>query len=506
MTNLRAVALLILAPTKGRKQYRVERLGFLGITCLVVAFCIATAIASPAQTFTTLFNFSGRNGWSPYSSLTQGVDGNFYGTTYQGGSYYNLQAGDYGYGTVYRITPAGRQKVIHSFGPAFGSGPDTGLVLGTDGNFYGTTYDYPGTVFKIKAGGKLTTLAGDWGIVAPLVQGTDGNFYGTTEYGGTGCGNTGCGTVFKITPSGTLTTLYDFCSQPNCTDGSNPYGALVQATDGNFYGTTSRGGGSADSGTVFKITPSGTLATLYSFCSQPNCSDGSGPNGGLVQATDGSLYGTTSGGGVSDGGTVFKITLSGTLSTLYSFCSQLNCPDGAYPFDSLTQGTDGNFYGITVGGGGRDCPYESQGCGTVFAITPAGTLTTLHSFCLQNCDDGFDPLAGLVQGTDGSFYGTTAGYLGEPVINLGTVFNLSVGLGPFVKTNPTSGHLGTKVVILGNNLTGTTAVSFNGTAAKFRVVRSTEVTAKVPKGATTGPVTVTTPSGTLTSNVQFMIQ
>src|ERR1019366_4483781 len=184
---------------------------------------------------------------------------------------------------------------------------------------------------------------------AGLVQASDGNFYGTTIWGGAS-GNcsypdaSGCGAVFKLTPSGTMTTIYSCCSEPNCADGAAPDAALVQATDGNFYGTTSRGGASSNCpgpyvsgcGTVFKITPSGTLTTIYSF----NYTDGSEPWAGLVQATDGSFYGTTEWGGADGAGTVFKVTPGGTLTTLHAF----NSYDGYSPLGVLVQATDGNFY------------------------------------------------------------------------------------------------------------------------------------------------------------------
>jgi uncharacterized repeat protein (TIGR03803 family) len=184
---------------------------------------------------------------------------------------------------------------------------------------------------------------------AALVQATNGDLYGTTVDGGA----SGYGTVFKITPGGTLTTLYSFCSQTGCIDGEHPYAGLVQATNGDLYGTTSLGGGGTydnaiayAGGTVFKITPGGTLTTLYNFCSQSNCTDGSYPNAGLVQATNGDLYGTTTGGGIYDnaiayaGGTVFKITPGGTLTTLYSFCSQSNCMDGVASGNRYVDSTD----------------------------------------------------------------------------------------------------------------------------------------------------------------------
>jgi uncharacterized repeat protein (TIGR03803 family) len=211
-----------------------------------------------------------------------------------------------------------------------------------------------------------------------LVQGADGNFYGTTVEGGT----IGAGTVFKITPTGTLTTLYSFCSQTNCSDGYDPFGGLVQATDGNFYGTTYTGGANGG-GTIFKITPAGKLTTLHSFCSQ-TCADGDNPIAALIQATDGNFYGTTEFGGANADGTVFKITPAGKLTTLYSFCSPTDCTDGANPYAGVTQATDGNFYGTAPYGG-------AYGAGTVFKITAGGKLTTLHSF---DSDDGASPYGG----------------------------------------------------------------------------------------------------------------
>ena len=145
-----------------------------------------------------------------------------------------------------------------------------------------------------------------------------------------------CATTAIALPAQTLTTLYTFCSQTGCPDGDGPHAGLVQATNGDLYGTT-WGGGVNGQGTVFKITQGGTLTTLYSFCSQTNCTDGDGPIAGLVQAANGDFFGTTSSGGANGGGTVFKITPSGTLTTLYSFCSQTNCADGGAPDAVLVQ-------------------------------------------------------------------------------------------------------------------------------------------------------------------------
>jgi uncharacterized repeat protein (TIGR03803 family) len=222
---------------------------------IMTLLCAATAVVSPAQTFTTLATFDQTDGELPEGSLVQGMDGNLYGTTVDGGG----NGGGGGGGTVFRITPAGELTTLYSFcrllNCADGAFPYAGLILGTDGNLYGTTF-----------GG-----------------------------GANGVGFGGDGTVFTISPGGELKTLYSFCSQTNCTDGSFPQDSLVQAANGDFYGTTRDGGvngaGSGGYGTVFEITPSGTLATLYSFCSQANCADGRYPHAGLVQATNGGFMG-----------------------------------------------------------------------------------------------------------------------------------------------------------------------------------------------------------------------
>ena len=300
----------------------------------------------------------------------------------------------------------------------------------------------------------------------------------------------------KFTLAGTFTLLHSFCSRSACADGSNPYAALIQATDGNLYGTTFGGGSSKGFGTVFKITPRGTLTTLHSFCLQSGCADGQFPQTGLVQANNGILYGSTILGGAYNSGTIFSITTSGKLTTLYNACSQTGCPDGNYLYEPLIQATDGNLYGIMDVGG-------ASNHGAVFKITPSGRLTTLYNFCSElNCADGEYPSGGLFQDTNGILYGTTAdgGTNGD-----GTVFSLAVGLLPFVETQPASGNVGAAVTILGTNLAGATSVSFNRTAATFTMVLSSEITTNVPLGSTTGEVQVVTPSGTLSSNVPFRV-
>src|ERR1700722_2112534 len=233
---------------------------------------------------------------------------------------------------------------------------------------------------------------------------------------------------------------------PFCADGAHPAVGLIQAINGGFYGTTSIGGRTG-CGAVFAITPNGTLTTIYTF----PCAGG--PAGELIQPSPGDLYGTTIDGGSAGTGTIFKITPSGTLTTLYTFCLQGHpCPDGGNPYSALVQATDGNFYGTTLYGGvgGGD------GGGTVFKITPSGTLTTLYRFCPEGnpCRDGVYPYAGLVQATNGIFYGATQSGGAE---GFGTVFSLSVGLGPFVKTQPAFGQVGAAIKILGTDMTGVTA-------------------------------------------------
>jgi uncharacterized repeat protein (TIGR03803 family) len=441
----------------------------------------------PAQTFTTLVNFNGTNGANPYfMSLVQGTDGNLYGTTESGGGN--------GEGTVFKVTPTGTLTTLYSFCAKTkctdGSVPFGGLVLGTDGNFYGTTSEGGisadpcggdcGTIFKITPAGKLTTLHSfdsTDGITpyGPLVQSTNGKFYGTTQ----------SGTVYSITSGGTFTTVL--------TAGAGGY-ALIQAANGNFYGA----GGGGEYGAVYSVTPAGKLTTLFTFDS----TDGSYPVGPLVQASNGSFYGTTTQGGAHDlcngeiflgCGTVFEITPAGKLTIVDSF----DASDGCYPNGSMIQGTNGNFYGTTIYGDTAGGCYLTPG--TIFSITSGGTLTTVHSF---DNTDGENPSGGLVQATNGTFYGTAfqGGANGD-----GTIFSLSLGLGPFVKTLPTSGKVGSAVKILGTDLTGATSVTFNGTAAEFTVLSSSEITTTVPTGATTGEAEVETPSGTLSSNVSFRV-
>ena len=366
-----------------------------------------------AVTFTTLVSFNQTNGAFPSAGLVQARDGNFYGTTGFGGPV------SYGTnGTIFQLTPSGTFTNLIFFNGTNGAGPRAGVVQGVDGSFYGTTYNggsnNAGTIFQLTTNGALTTLVtfafGDNSgayPIAGLIQGQDSNFYGTTAIGGTN----GYGTIFKLATNGTFATLVSFGN----TNGNSPYAGLVQGNDGSLYGTTYQGGTNKH-GTIFKLTTNGTFTSLYSFT---GTNDGGYPYAGLVQGLDGNFYGTTFYGGTNGYGTVFELATNGTLTTLVSFGNT----NGAYPQAGLVLGSDGNLYGTTSAGGA----YTNQsglGYGTVFMLGTNGTLTTVISFDGTN---GASPEAGLIQGADGNFYGTTTqggtnGY--------GTVFQLSVIIPP----------------------------------------------------------------------------
>jgi len=481
----------------------MRKLSLSKITLFVIAFFLVAPTSSLAQTFDGLLSFDGVNGNQPsYESLIQGTNGNFYGTTYLGGTNNG--------GTFFEITPTGEITTLYNFcslsACTDGIYPYAGVVQASNGDFYGTTSNggayNGGTVFQITAAGVLTTLYSFCSLPdcndgevpsAALVQAANGNFYGTTQDGGANGG----GTIFEITPAGVLTTLYSFCETTNCADGENPVAPLIQANNGNFYGTTYYGGGYRV-GVAFELTKAGEFTTLRGF---NRIHTGANPYAGLVQASNGNFYGVTSEGGANagyadEGGTFFEITSGSVITALYSFCAQANCTDGSLPSGGLVLGTDGNFYGTAQAGG-------TNNGGTVFEMTPTGGISTLYNFCsLSNCSDGENPYSGLLQGTNGTFYGTAfaGGSNGD-----GSFFSLSTGLGPFIQIRPIAGEVSLKVDILGTNLTGTTAVTFNGTSAAFTNVSKTEVTANVPANATSGPVVVTTPRGTLTSNISFRV-
>jgi uncharacterized repeat protein (TIGR03803 family) len=339
------------------------------VTATVTSIAIS---CTPAIQILYSFGSSSTDATSPTGTLIRGSDGNFYGTTGLNSNGGPLISGN---GTVFKITPTGEETVLHLFAGTPQRGPDgvypEVLIEGSDGNFYGTTaaggVSGGGTVFEVTPAGDEAILhnfayePGDSEPTGGLVQGTDGNLYGTTD------GGRYIGSVFKLTPNGVETTLYPFTG---LIDGQYPRGQLIQGSDGNFYGVTEYGGtGSYAFGTVFKVTPGGVKTTLHSFSGQ----DGGEPEAGLIQGSDGNFYGTTILGAQNNGvGTVFKLTPEGDETILYSFSG----PDGELPQAALTLGSDGNLYGTTFGGG------DNNG-GTLFQVTPAGVVTVLYSFPSQ---------------------------------------------------------------------------------------------------------------------------
>ncbi len=363
------------------------------VPAIVAAAITAGPMTISAQMLTVLHSFNGSDGRLPESALVQGSDANFYGTTALGGENHK--------GTVFKIDSTGNLTTLHSFSgfPSDGANPVAGLVQGNDGNFYGTTalggMFGQGTLFRITPAGAVTVLHSFSGLLGDgavpmggLVQSNDGSFYGTTALGGAHS----MGTVFR-TALGIVITLHSFSGSPG--EGANPIAKLVRGSDGNFYGTTVRGG-AQHLGTAFKISALGSFTMLHSFSGSSG--EGANPVAGLVQGSDGNFYGTTALGGQHYLGTVFKINSAGSFTTLHSFSGSAG--EGADPLGGLVQGSDANFYGTTALGG-------AHYLGTIFRISATGSFATLHSFN-GSPGEGASSFGGLVQGSDGNFYGTTA--------------------------------------------------------------------------------------------------
>ncbi len=347
-----------------------------------------------AQAFTILHTFEDRpDGSSPFSSLVAGKAGSLYGTTYLGGTY--------GAGTVFKMTNTGKELVLYSFtGGVDGGFPLAGLVRGKNGILYGTTRSGGvighGTVFKLQ--GHNETVLHSFSVEpdggepgGALILDDSGNLYGTTIDGGMFAS----GTIFKLDKNGVETILYNFCSQGDCVDGTNPTAGLIRDAAGNLYGTTSSGGPSGN-GTVFKLDTNNVESVLYAFTGKR---DGGTPQAGLVMDAEGNLYGTTLFGGhlrcdPSLGcGTVFKVDTTGTETVLYAF---KGAKDGAIPVGGLLLDAGNNLYGTSQNNG-------AAGYGTAFRLT-GDVFTILHSFGNK---DGAFPQAGLFQDTDGNLIGTT---------------------------------------------------------------------------------------------------
>lgn len=430
-------------------------------------------------------------------------------------------------------------KVIYNFGaPGDPSCPGSPVIAQTPGGSLASTSESQctggqnGAAFEVGFQGANFTILQNFGTLLPsggLTLGTDQRFHGTTTLGG----SRNHGTVFRLSPQPNLVYQHDF---EGGADGAYPSSPPIQSEAGDFYGTT---GGSAShyAGTVYKIEKSGKYSVLHLFTT----TDGSGPDAPLVQGSDGYFYGTTRSGGQYGFGTIFRITSTGDFKVLYHF----DRTHGSYPDAALIQARDGNFYGVASGGGSLDD-------GVVFKMTPGGTVTVVYDFSLT-ASDGFRPVGGLVEATDGNFYGTLefggAGTEGSlyrltragvftklrdfrtqtgsyPLSTLlqhtsgklygitddggtygsGVIFEYDAGLGPFVTFLNVYGQVGATVDILGQYFAaGTTTVYFNGVPAQNPTITPTYIKATVPAGATTGFITVTTTKGTLKSNKPFVV-
>lgn len=366
------------------------------------------------------------------------------------------------------------------------------MALGVDGNFYGSTAGYVftwGSIFKMTTAGALTTICdltttncGADGV-APIwavfpYQGQDGNLYSVAQGGGV----TGHGTLYKISTTGKISLIYSFCALTACDDGADPNNP-IQYVDGNFYGTTLFGG-TSNLGAVYKITPTGKEVVLHNFTG--GSTDGATPEGMLAQGNDGNFYGVTYSGGTFGLGTIFKITPAGKETIVFNF----DGTHGSNPLSGLTPGSDGNLYGVTNIGG-------TTNGGVIYELTLAGVETTLYNFGT----DGFYAGVPLVQHTNGGFYGATSGNS----LGGGVFYSFNTGLAPFVRLVNWTDKVGKTVTLIGQGFTGTTGVSFNGVAATFKNTSDTLMTATVPAGALTGTVTVTTFTNSYKSSRSFLV-
>lgn len=345
---------------------------------------------TPSGSVTLLHSFAGGNdGAAPEAALIQASDGRIYGTTISGGAFH---VGVFsGSGTAFRLEPTGDVTILHAFGgPGDASRPSV-ILQATDGQFYGIAdnyvlpsgeANYDSSVYRMTADGSVTVLhafpAAAGGRLVGLLQSSNGHFIGTQS-----------GAVFSMTPGGTVTSLHAF------TD-AFPEAGVIEATDGHFYGTTLTGG-TFNHGTVFRLTRAGVVTVLHHFTGGP---DGHAPRAALLEAANGEFFGTTLGSTISPTipyGSVFKVTSGGVFTVLDTFGDR---PDGALSVASLVQTPAGTLYGTTLHGG------ISFGFGTVFTVDGSGAVAILHRFA--GSVEGVTPNS-LVEGTDGHFYGTTCG-------------------------------------------------------------------------------------------------
>jgi len=372
----------------------------LGGAGVVWALLLASAGAQAMQ-FKVFYNFRGLaqrgryDGDTPTGTLVADKAGNLYGATFSGGQY--LLGG-----VVFKITPDGTESVLASIN-AGERGPLDGVVLDNIGNLYGASWQQA-LLFQIAPDGTETDSYDIAQSAAErLLVDKAGNVYGTSETGGAGCqrnGGQGCGTVFSVSPQGVVTTLYAFKGGP---DGQAPFAGVIMDRSGNLYGTTT-GGGLFGGGTVFRLAPNGTKSLLHSF---GGGSDGAGPYAELIRDEAGNLYGTTfSGGGTGCSGygcgTVFRLAPDGEETVLHAFAGG---SDGSNPTFGLARDMAGNLYGTTNGLTLGQCG-NAPNCGTAFQVAPDGTETVLYTFPTS----GGPPNGGLYIDKAGNLFGAMGGW------------------------------------------------------------------------------------------------
>lgn len=417
---------------RSRQSARGLRMGLLGLACLAVV----SGAASAQTTEVVLHNFCSltncADGAQP-RGVIRDSEGNLYGGTFAGGAH--------GKGVAYKLAPSGQETVLYNFcsqgGDLCTDGWSAGVsVLDSEGNLYGTAgfggAHNVGDVYKLTASGQetvlhsfcsLTNCADGSAPAGGMILDSEGNLYGTTLYGGASSNGrddtSGAGVLYKLSPSGSETVLYNFCSLANCADGSISSGSLISDSKGNLYGTTvyggPNGGISAGDGVLYKVDASGSETVLYNFCSLAGCADGSTPTAGVILDSEGNLYGTTSKGGAHGKGVVYKLAPSGQETVLYSFCALKNCADGEKP-GSVVRDSEGNLYGSA-----SDGTIQNPGNGLVYELSTSGIETVLCSFGSASCPDGTISPSGVILDSEGNLYGTT---LEGGAIGGGIVFKL----------------------------------------------------------------------------------
>jgi uncharacterized repeat protein (TIGR03803 family) len=478
------------------RQGRRSGMTAIAVTVIAVVVMFAgAAVPAQAQTPTVLHTFplALTDACKPEGNIVQGRDGNMYGD--------GAVCGANGGGAVYKISPAGAESVFYSFPQQWTNCGGAGLTLGSDGNFYGTCIaGNPatglGSIFRLTPAGVFTDLHDFTGVngdslpVYPPIQASDGNFYGVSGNEVQICGN-----VYRMTPAGVYTNLHTF-SGSDCHPSN-----LVQASDGNLYGTLADCAVVSTDGCVYRISTAGVFKEIHDFA----LTTGEVPCTGLIQGKDGKLYGATNSGAANGWGNIYKLTTAGVATDLHDFnnATDAACVNNAGPPVNMLQVADGTFYGVNPA-------YGLYG-GSIYKLTSANVFS---AWMFPSTDvDGNSPSSTLIQNTNGLVYGTTpaGGFIPPncPQGCQGTFFSVATGDKPFVSLEPTekTGNVGASVGMFGQGFSSASVVKFGGVAAtKVTLSGTTYLTAVVPAGAHTGAVTVTTGTTTLTSPQTYKVK